>query len=95
VLVEGPSKNALKLSDNKTEDQVDQFHELERGSGEASGEPVQMMGRTACDRIVVFEGQRRLAGQIMPLVIYEVSPFTMFGAVVTEHISPATFALQT
>lgn len=95
VLVEGPSKNALKLSDNKTEDQVDQFHELESGSGEASGEPVQMMGRTACDRIVVFEGQRRLAGQIMPLVIYEVSPFTMFGAVVTEHISPATFALQT
>jgi tRNA-2-methylthio-N6-dimethylallyladenosine synthase len=95
VLVEGPSKNALKLSDNKTEDQVDQFHELESGAIEAAGAPVQMMGRTACDRIVVFEGQRRLAGQIMPLVIYEVSPFTMFGAVVTEHISPATFALQT
>jgi tRNA-2-methylthio-N6-dimethylallyladenosine synthase len=65
VLVEGPSKHALKRD-----------HE---------GEVLQLTGRTHCDRIVVFEGNRRQVGQIMPITIYEATPFTLFGHVETRH----------
>jgi tRNA-2-methylthio-N6-dimethylallyladenosine synthase len=50
---------------------------------------LQLTGRTNCDRIVVFDGNRRLAGQILPVGIYEVTPFTLLGTVVTEHRVPA------
>ncbi|MDG2468872.1 MAG: tRNA (N6-isopentenyl adenosine(37)-C2)-methylthiotransferase MiaB, partial [Pirellulaceae bacterium] len=49
---------------------------------------LQLTGRTNCDRIVVFDGNRRLAGQILPVGIYEVTPFTLLGTVVTEHRVP-------
>ena len=72
VLVEGPSEHAKK----------------EHGEAvlEQSG-PVQLVGRTPCDRIVVFEGNTRLTGQIVPLMIYEIAPHTLFGAVATTHVS--------
>ena len=38
---------------------------------DSSGPLVQMTGRTHCDRIVVWEGNRRQAGQIMPVTIFE------------------------
>ena len=44
-----------------------------------------MCGRTHCDRIVVFDGNERQAGQILPITVYETTPFTMFGEVVTQH----------
>lgn len=56
---------------------------------------VQLVGRTNCDRIVVFEGNRRLAGQLLPIAIYDNTPHTLIGAVVTQHVVPETFALQT
>jgi len=56
--------------------------------GEDAGESVQLMGRTPDDRIVVFDGQPRLIGQIIPLAIYDVAAHTLFGAVVTEHVGP-------
>ena len=31
-----------------------------------------MTGRTACDRIVVFNGNRRQAGRLLPVVVEEV-----------------------
>ena len=46
---------------------------------------LQLTGRTHCDRIVVFEGNRRLVGQTIPIGIYEVTPFTLFGTVITQH----------
>ena len=55
---------------------------------------VQMMGRTHCDRIVVFEGNRRQAGQILPVTIYEVSPHTLFGQVVTDCVGPEVYTLN-
>ena len=55
-------------------------------SGESEGPLVQLTGRTACDRIVVFDGNERLVGQVIPLAIFEVSSHTLFGAVVTEHV---------
>jgi tRNA-2-methylthio-N6-dimethylallyladenosine synthase len=46
---------------------------------------LQLTGRTMCDRIVVFEGNRRQVGQTLKISIHEVSPFTLLGAIQTEH----------
>jgi tRNA-2-methylthio-N6-dimethylallyladenosine synthase len=74
VLVEGPSKRAMK----KTPD-----------------DPVlQLAGRTHCDRIVVFEGNRRQVGQILPITIYDATAHTLFGNVVTREVNSEAFSLQ-
>ena len=44
-----------------------------------SHDVVQLMGRTSCDRIVVFDGPERLAGSILPVVIEQVDAFTLTG----------------
>lgn len=62
VLVEGPSKSALK-------------HD---GPG-----PRQLTGRTMTDHIVVFEGNERLIGQTVSIHVDAVTPFTLFGSVIT------------
>jgi tRNA-2-methylthio-N6-dimethylallyladenosine synthase len=67
---------------------VEGASERARHRGEDSGDLVQLVGRTPCDRIVVFDGHPRLVGQIIPLAIYDVSAHTLFGAVVTEHVGP-------
>jgi tRNA-2-methylthio-N6-dimethylallyladenosine synthase len=72
VLVEGPSRQAEA-----------EGVEPEHGEG-----PLQLTGRTPCDRIVVFEGNLRQVGHILPLMIYDVAPHTLFGAVVTQHVGP-------
>jgi tRNA-2-methylthio-N6-dimethylallyladenosine synthase len=67
VLVEGPSKSALKH---------------DHGLG-----PRQLTGRTMTDHIVVFDGNLRLVGQTLPVVIREATAFTLFGEVLTgEHV---------
>jgi len=73
VLVEGPSKAAEKKAG---------------GDSAAIDGVIQMTGRTMCDRIVVFEGNRRQAGQVMPIAIYDYSPMTLHGAVITDHVGP-------
>jgi tRNA-2-methylthio-N6-dimethylallyladenosine synthase len=74
VLVEGPSKTALK----------------HQGSG-----PVQLTGRTRTDHIVVFEGNERLVGQTVRVVVEDATAFTLFGVVQTGEqvgVSGATEA---
>jgi len=73
VLVEGPSKNALKHDDG--------------------GPAVQLTGRTHCDRIVVFDGNRRQIGQLLDVAVYDANAFTLFGNVVTAHVGPEVFSL--
>ncbi|HMB06353.1 MAG TPA: tRNA (N6-isopentenyl adenosine(37)-C2)-methylthiotransferase MiaB [Isosphaeraceae bacterium] len=51
---------------------------------DAAGELGQLMGRTPCDRIVVFEGHERLVGRIIPVEIEDASAVTLFGRVVTS-----------
>ena len=60
---------------------------------ETEGPVMQLTGRTMCDRIVVFEGNRRQIGQIMPIAIYDANAFTLFGAVLTEHVGPEVYSL--
>ena len=71
VLVEGPSKRTVGLSEEPS----------------ATGAPIQLTGRTHCDRIVVFDGNPRLVGQTIPIGIYEVTAFTLLGTVVTDHVA--------
>jgi tRNA-2-methylthio-N6-dimethylallyladenosine synthase len=58
-----------------------------------SGPQLQLTGRTPCDRIVVFEGNDRQIGQILPILIYDANAHTLFGQVVTEHVGPEVFSL--
>ncbi len=51
------------------------------------GSPIQLTGRTHCDRIVVFDGTQRLVGQIIPIGIYDVTAHTLIGTVVTQRLT--------
>jgi tRNA-2-methylthio-N6-dimethylallyladenosine synthase len=55
---------------------------------------LQLTGRTMCDRIVVFDGNRRQIGQTLPITIYDANAHTLFGAVVTQHVGPELFSLR-
>ncbi|MBM4076617.1 MAG: tRNA (N6-isopentenyl adenosine(37)-C2)-methylthiotransferase MiaB, partial [Planctomycetes bacterium] len=48
--------------------------------------PVQLTGRTSCDRIVVFEGNPRLAGSLAQIQIGDVTPTTLIGSIVTREL---------
>lgn len=64
----------------------------EREGGE--GDRLQLTGRTHCDRIVVFEGNRRQIGCFQSIVIYDANAHTLFGEVVTQHVGPEVFGLS-
>jgi tRNA-2-methylthio-N6-dimethylallyladenosine synthase len=53
-----------------------------------TGDLRQMTGRTVCDRIVVWDGNVRQAGQLLPIHITDVYAFTMFGIAVTTEVRP-------
>jgi tRNA-2-methylthio-N6-dimethylallyladenosine synthase len=63
--------------------------------GDLTADVCQLVGRTPCDRIVVFDGNRRQAGQVLPVRIYESSAFTLFGTVITRHVGPEVFSIGT
>jgi tRNA-2-methylthio-N6-dimethylallyladenosine synthase len=49
----------------------------------------QLTGRTACDRIMVLEGDEHLTGQIIPVVVEDSSAVTLFGRVAAaRHTAP-------
>ena len=85
VLIEGPSKTAQK------QDKVAGTLRVPQPGD--TGPAIQLTGRTMWDHIVVFEGNPRLIGKIMPVTIYEASAHTLFGAVVTEHVGPEVYSL--
>src|SRR5262249_26312532 len=82
VLGEGPSKAAEKelLADSR-QPTADSHPQL------------QLTGRTHCDRIVVFEGNRRQIGHFMPVIIYDANAHTLFGEVVTRHTTSELYQL--
>ena len=56
---------------------------------------VQLIGRDNWDRIVVFEGNRRLIGRLVKVTIYDANVHTLFGEVVTDHVGPQVYSLTT
>ncbi|QDT97466.1 tRNA (N6-isopentenyl adenosine(37)-C2)-methylthiotransferase MiaB [Gimesia aquarii] len=45
----------------------------------------QLMGRSNCDRIVVFDGNPRLAGSLAQVEVFDVTPTTLIGSIVTKE----------
>ena len=56
---------------------------------EGNGGVLQLVGRTVCDRIVVFDGPPQLTGRILPVRIETVDSFTLFG-VITQGLPVLT-----
>ena len=75
VLVEGPSKAAKKRA-------------ARDASGAGAGSPlaIQLMGRSECDRIVVFDGNPRLAGSTTDVEIHDCTGTTLIGSIVTHEV---------
>ncbi|MBX7075222.1 MAG: tRNA (N6-isopentenyl adenosine(37)-C2)-methylthiotransferase MiaB [Pirellulales bacterium] len=61
---------------------------------QAEGSLLQLTGRTMCDRIAVFEGNERLIGKLVPVLIYDATAFTLHGAIVTQHAGPEVYSLK-
>lgn len=71
VFVEGPSKKEAKV---------------ERRDSQPSTLNPQLVGRTRCDRLVVFDGNPRLAGSTARVSIYDASTTTLLGLIVTREL---------
>jgi tRNA-2-methylthio-N6-dimethylallyladenosine synthase len=54
--------------------------------GEEDSLVKQMMGRTLADRIVVFDGTDRHAGQLIPIRVTASTPHTLFGEIITHEL---------
>lgn len=55
-----------------------------RGETDAAAGPIQLTGRTSCDRIVVFPGNPRLAGTLARIEIQDCTATTLLGGIVTR-----------
>ncbi|MCA9237146.1 MAG: tRNA (N6-isopentenyl adenosine(37)-C2)-methylthiotransferase MiaB, partial [Planctomycetales bacterium] len=93
VLVEGPSKAAAK-SEDAALGGAGHDAPLATDPPASAAPQLQLVGRTMCDRIVVFTGNRRQIGQILPVTVYDANAHTLFGEVVTQHVGPEVFSLQ-
>ncbi|MEX0717678.1 MAG: tRNA (N6-isopentenyl adenosine(37)-C2)-methylthiotransferase MiaB [Planctomycetaceae bacterium] len=100
VLVEGPSKKELRVtSDEKKSDElrVTSYEKTDDAPDSSlvtrhsslpvhSSLSVQLVGRTMCDRIVVFDGNPRLAGTLATVEIHDGTPTTLLGSIVTREL---------
>jgi tRNA-2-methylthio-N6-dimethylallyladenosine synthase len=57
-----------------------------KGRTDEDAHVVQMTGRTACDRIVVFDGNRRQAGQFLEVQVDDASSHTLVGRIKTVDV---------
>ena len=73
VLTEGISKWGRKAAE-----------EAEPTAGQSLS--TQLTGRTDCDRIVVFDGNPRLAGSLTKVRIHDCTPTTLIGDIVTREV---------
>mgnify|MGYP003619459643 FL=1 len=56
--------------------------------------PLQLVGRTNCDRIVVFDGNPRQIGRLLTITVYDADSFTLFGEVATSHVGPEVYSIS-
>ena len=78
ILVEGPSKTSKKRAEKggmATSSWPCSSHTYE----DVGMAPVQLTGRTVCDRIVVFDGPLELVGRIVRVEVVGTGAFTLFG----------------
>ncbi|MEZ6145674.1 MAG: TRAM domain-containing protein [Planctomycetaceae bacterium] len=53
----------------------------------------QLVGRTKCDRIVVFDGNPRLAGTLADITIHDCTQTTLVGQIVTREVQHGSHEL--
>jgi tRNA-2-methylthio-N6-dimethylallyladenosine synthase len=93
-------QNAISEADNQpflgrqVEVLIEGLSKAAEKHDDLASQQVQLKGRTMCDRIVVFEGNRRQIGQILPIAIYDANAHTLFGTVVTHQVGPELFTLN-
>ncbi len=59
-------------------------------AGEANAAGImQLTGRTHDDRIVVFDGNPRLVGELLSVGIFDCTAFTLIGTVITRELGPS------
>ncbi|MCH7811953.1 MAG: tRNA (N6-isopentenyl adenosine(37)-C2)-methylthiotransferase MiaB [Chloroflexi bacterium] len=75
ILVEGLSKFAVKSAASQRPTADSDVPTLK----------TQLVGRTVCDRITVFEGNPRLAGTLTNVVVEDCTPTTLIGSIVTHE----------
>jgi len=64
-----------------------------RGEIDPTSGPIQLMGRTSCDRIVVFPGNPRLAGTLAKIAVEDGTPTTLLGTIVTREVQHGSSSL--
>lgn len=64
-----------------------------RGETDASHGPVQLTGRTMCDRIVVFPGNPRLAGTLTEIAVEDCTSTTLIGSIMTREVQHGSTSL--
>jgi tRNA-2-methylthio-N6-dimethylallyladenosine synthase len=82
-------QDSQRLLGQRVEVLVEGASDRAKSRGDVEGDIIQLTGRTPDDRIVVFDGPPRLVGEIIPVAVYDVSPHTLFGAVVIQDAAPA------
>lgn len=80
VFVDGPSKKETK------EERRAGREEAPHVDSHLSTPNSQLVARTRCDRLVVFDGNPRLAGTATHVAIYDASPTTLMGMIVTREL---------
>lgn len=79
VLVEGASKREMSKAHAQP----------------SAGGVKQLTGRAMTDHIVVFDGNERLIGQTIRVIIDDASSFTLYGRVLTGEGTPSGFKYTT
>ncbi|GMQ80316.1 MAG: tRNA (N6-isopentenyl adenosine(37)-C2)-methylthiotransferase MiaB [Planctomycetia bacterium] len=92
-------QNAISLEDNQRfvgrpiDVLVEGPSKMSQKQGQ-DGPAQQLTGRTHDDRIVVFAGNRRQIGHLLPVVIYDANAVTLFGEVLVRHTGPPLHTLS-
>ena len=94
VLVEGLSKNEQKASIRRqpaddADDTISRLTPDARPNAPDARQVKQLTGRTRCDRIVVFDGNPRLAGSIVQAEVDDCTATTLIGRIVTHEVHHA------
>ncbi len=86
-------QNSISEEDNrrlvgKTFDVLVEGPSKKGGADDPAAPVVQLAGRTHADRIVVFDGNRRQIGQILPVTVHDCTAHTLIGSVETHEVGP-------
>ena len=81
VLVEGPSKKSRFTAEHAENAEKKYIKISANSAASAVKSDIQLVGRTAGDWIVVFDGPQTLAGQFPNVKITKTTPLTLFGEI--------------